>query len=422
MKMKDLLEQRGRIVAEMRNLADTPGGEGGDLSAEQAQRFDTLKADLAGVEKRIERQTLLDEADRRAQGQQITGTGDTNLDAELRNFSLVRAIAAQVPDLNVDSGRERELSQELARRMGVKPQGVLVPMQCFEKRVITTAAPVAGPGSNIIATDHLGNLYIDRLRAALKVNSLGAKVLNGLQGNVDIPKLKASATAGWVAENSGLSPSDVGFTKVSMTPKHAGALTEFSRNMLLQTSPGIEELVRDDFAKILAEAVDAAAIKGGGSNEPDGILEVAATTDHNMATPTWANLLELIGLVEDANVEGNAFLGHPAVFRALRRIAKDADAPELGYIMSELNTLAGYNVARTTLGPTVSSPESGTLIFGAWGDLILGYWSAFEVLVNPYESTAYSKGNVQVRGMLTCDVAVRHEESFAASVNVGLAA
>jgi len=110
------------------------------------------------------------------------------------------------------------------------------------------------------------------------------------------------------------------------------------------------------------------------------------------------------------------------VFRALRRIAKDADAPELGYIMSELNTLAGYNVARTTLGPTAASPESGTLIFGAWGDLILGYWSAFEILVNPYESTAYSKGNVQVRGMLTCDVAVRHEESFAASVNVGLAA
>lgn len=422
MKMKDLLEQRGRVVASMRELTDNPGGEGGDLSTEQAQRFDTLKGELGGLEKRIERQTLLDEADRRMQGQQITGTGDGNLDRELRDFSLVRAIASQVPDLNVDSGKERELSQELARRMGVKARGIMVPMHVFEKRLVTSAAPVGGPGSNIIATDHMGNLYIDILRAALKVNTLGATVLPGLHGNVDIPKLKGSATAGWVAENGALTPSDASFTKVQMTPKHAGALTEFSRNMLQQSSPGIEELIRADFAKILAEAVDRAAIKGGGSNEPDGILEVADTTTHDMATPSWDNLLELIGLVEDANSEGTAFLGHPSVFRALRRTLKDTSAAELGYIMPELATLAGYPVARTTLGPTVSSPVSGSLIFGAWSDLILGYWSAFEILVNPYESTAYSKGNVQVRGMLTCDVAVRHAESFAASQNVGTAA
>jgi HK97 family phage major capsid protein len=422
MKMKDLLEQRGRIVAEMRKLADSPTGEGGDMTVEQSQRFDTLKGELESTEKNIDRQNLLDEAERRMQGQPLTGTGDERLDDELRKFSLTRAIASQVPDLNVDGGRERELSKELAQRMGVRERGIMVPMQVFEKRVITSAAPAAGPGSNIIATDHMGNLFIDRLRAALKVNSLGARVLNGLQGNVDIPKLKASATAGWVAENAALGASDMQFTKVSMTPKHAGCLTEFSRNMLLQTSPDIESLVRDDFAKVLAEAVDSVAINGGGSNEPDGILQSASTVDHTMATPSWSNLLELIGLVEDANVEGNAFLGHPAVLRALRRTLKDADNPELGYIMPERDNLAGYPVARTTLGPTISSPESGTLIFGAWEDLILGYWSAFEILVNPFETTAYSKGNVQVRGMLTCDVAVRHAESFAASQNVGIAA
>lgn len=421
-KMKDLLEQRGRIVADMRSLAETPAGEGGDLSAEQSQRFDTLKSELSGMDKRIDRQALLDEADRRTQGQPISGTGDGNLDRELRDFSLVRAIAGQCPDLAVDWGKERELGQELARRMGVKSNGIMVPMTVFEKRVISTDAPVTGPGSNIISTDFRGDLYIDTLRAKLKVNSLGATVLNGLHGNVDIPKMKSSATSGWVAENSALTPSELGFTKVGMTPKHVGALTEFSRNMLLQSSPGIEELIRADFAAILAEAVDRAAIKGGGANEPDGVLEVASNKTHSMSTPSWENLLELIGLVEDANVEGNGFMGHPSVFRALRRTLKDASAPELGYIMPELGTLAGYTAAKSTIGPIVASPKSGTLIFGNWSDLILGYWSAFEILVNPYESTAYSKGNVQVRGMITCDLAVRHAESFAASQNVGTAA
>jgi hypothetical protein len=58
------------------------------------------------------------------------------------------------------------------------------------------------------------------------------------------------------------------------------------------------------------------------------------------------------------------------------------------------------------------SPDTASAIFGNWSDLLVGYWSAFDLLVNPYESTAYSKGNVQVRAMLTADVAVRHPESF----------
>lgn len=422
MKMKDLLEQRGRVVASMREMTDNPGGEGGDLSTEQSQRFDTLKGELGALEKRIERQSLLDEADRRTQGQQITGTGDDRFDLLLRDYRFVRAIACQIPGMTVDAGLELEANQELQRRMGVKSNGIMCPMSIFQKRIISTDNPVTGPGSNIISTDFRGDLYIDILRAKLKVNSLGATVLNGLHGNVDIPKMKSSATSGWVAENAALTPSEQGFDKVSMTPKHVGVLTEITRNMIQQSTPDIEILVRSDFAGKLAEAVDRAAIKGGGSNEPDGILELADTTDHNMATPSWDNLLELIGLVEDANSEGTAFLGHPSVFRALRRTLKDASAAELGYIMPELAALAGYPVARTTLGPTVSSPVSGSLIFGAWSDLILGYWSAFEILVNPYESTAYSKGNVQVRGLLTCDLAVRHAESFAASQNVGTAA
>jgi hypothetical protein len=63
----------------------------------------------------------------------------------------------------------------------------------------------------------------------------------------------------------------------------------------------------------------------------------------------------------------------------------------------------------TTLMP------SGVAIFGNWADLLFGYWSAFDLLVNPYESAAYSKGNISVRAMLTCDVAVRRPESFAVS-------
>lgn len=425
MKLNELMEKRGRAIQSMREITEKPAN-GGDLSDEQNAKFDQLKGELRSLDAAIERQKLIDEADRQTQGEKLTTTGDDRLDTELRNFSLVRAMAAQVPELagNVDNGRERELSAELARRSNRKPDGFMVPMAVFERRVLTSTAPAGGPGSNIISTDHLGGQFIDLLRDALQVRRLGARVLNGLVGNIDIPKLKTSATVGWVAENAALSAADQQFSKVSMTPKHAGALTEFSRNMLLQSSPDIEDLVRADFAEVLARAIEKVAIQGGGSNEPTGILQTAGIGSVAIGTDggalTWDDVIDLIAEVEIDNAMGSAFLTNSKVLKSARKILKVAGDAGAGFIMdsAQINSMAGYPVAGTNLVPSNLTKGTGTslsaLLFGNFGDLILGYWSAFDLLVNPYESTAYSKGNVQVRAMLTADVAVRHPESFAA--------
>lgn len=427
MKLRELREKRARIVAEMRAIADKPEGDAGAPSDNQEKRFEILKGELTLVEKAIDKQELVDEAEKRAAGQPIGRDGDADFEAECRAFSLKRAIAA-ASGLAVDNGREREVSAELQRRSGIRFKGLAVPMQVFErrasprdfeKRVITTAAPAGGPGSNIIATDFRGDQFIDILRAKLVTAELGATVLSGLVGNVDIPKLKTSAATGWVAENAAITASDHEFTKVSMTPKHVGAITEFSRSMLLQTAPAIEQLIRDDFAKILAQALDAAAIKGGGANQPDGVLSQSGLdTSVSMAAPSWANVLDLIDIVEEADAVGSGFLMRPLAAKKLRQTVRVAST-DSRFVMETPDMLADYPAVRSTLVPidTVPTPDATSIIFGQWSDLLIGYWSAFDLLVNPYESTAYSKGNVSVRGMLTADIAVRHVESFAAAID-----
>lgn len=413
--LRKLLERRTALVSEMRALTAAPSGEAGDLSAEQNTKFEALKAELEGLEKKIQRQQFLDDAERRASGTPISGTGDNRLDEELRQFSLVRAIASQVPDLasRIDCGREREISNELAKRSGMAFQGIPVPMQVFEKRVITSGG---SSGGDLISTDLMGSQFIDILRAKLVMRRLGARVLSGLQGNVDLPKRLTSSSAGWFAENASITPSDGTFDKVSMTPKHVGAITEFSRNMLLQSTPDIEMLVRDDFAKILARAVDAAAIVGGGANEPVGILETPGLNDGiSMSTPTWETVLQLIESVELENAEGSAFLTHPSVVRKLRSTAKVSSTDSV-MIMQNANSLADFPLAATNLVPGDST--GSVIIFGNFSDVLLGYWSVFDLLVNPYLAGSYEKGNVSVRGIITADVAVRHIESFAASIDV----
>lgn len=419
MNLRELQEQRSMTVAAMRAIVTQAEVEKRDLTADETARFDTLKAEAAKTEASITRQATLDELERRATGTPITGTADANFETELRSFSITRAIAGAA-GLNVDDGREKEISSELERRSGRKAEGILVPYQTMERRVLTSALPVAGPGSEIIATDLRGDLFIDRLRAAMVVRRLGARVLTGLVGNVAVPGLKASASAAWVGENAALTPSDPQFRQVGLTPKHAGGLVELSRNMLQQSSPDVESLIRDDLALILAEAVDRVAIVGGGANEPVGILATEGIGDVAMGdtggAPTWDAILSLIATLENANTEGKAFLTNPSVVKKCRKTLKDAGLP--GHLMESPNDLAGYPLASTTLVPSDLTKSTGSnlsaLIFGDFSDLIIGFWSELDILVNPFESTAYSKGNVQVRAMMTLDLAVRHPESFAA--------
>ncbi|RME99590.1 MAG: phage major capsid protein, partial [Alphaproteobacteria bacterium] len=116
----------------MRAMADTPE-DGGDLSDDQEARFSELKNELEALEKKIERQRFLDDAERRMNGETITGSGDDRLDAAARDFSLRRAILSQMPGHSEDCGREIELSAEFARRSGRKFEGMCVPLSVFHE-------------------------------------------------------------------------------------------------------------------------------------------------------------------------------------------------------------------------------------------------------------------------------------------------
>ncbi len=224
-------------------------------------------------------------------------------------------------------------------------------------------------------------------------------------------------------DNSALSASDQTYDKVTLTPKHAGGIVEFSRNMVLQSSPDIEMLVRSDFASVLARAIDRVAIKGGGSNEPTGIMgNNGVDGTLSMVTPTWTTVLELVEKVDAANgLDGAlAFLGNSHVTRKLRSTSK-VNGTDSVMIQESPDMLIGYPYFSSSLVPNDgNSPSDKTsFIFGDFADLIIGFWSELDVLVNPFESTAFSKGNVQIRAMATCDVALRHVESFAYSSTFG---
>jgi HK97 family phage major capsid protein len=207
-------------------------------------------------------------------------------------------------------------------------------------------------------------------------------------------------------------------------------LAEYSRNIIMQSTPDVEMILRDDFAAQLARALDTAAINGSG-DAPAGILGTTGVQDvaggTNGLAPTWANILALVADVAGANaLQGNlGFLTNSKVTAKCSTVLKSTTDTSSNFILEGPGDteLAGYPLVMSNLVPSnltkgTASGICSCMIFADWSQLIIGYWSAFDLLVNPYQAGSYEKGNVLIRGMLTADIAVRQPLAFAKTVDL----
>lgn len=207
-----------------------------------------------------------------------------------------------------------------------------------------------------------------------------------------------------------------------MSPKTVGAVTSYSRRTLINAVPSIENIVRNDLANVIASAIDFQAMMGtGASNTPTGVRHSTGVHALSLSGPTWAQVLEFPARIESANAAlgSLAWAMSPHGVKLLRSTVKVASTDSV-MLMDSPNQLAGYPVAPTTALTTEDSPQTSLALFGDWSQLLVGYWSGVDVLINPYEGVAYLRGRVLMRAMRDVDVAVRHPESFAYATDLAV--
>lgn len=424
MRLHELQERRAAVATEMRGIADKAETENRDYTDAEDTKHKELRTELTALDKKIERARDVAEAERAAPAILHSGRlGDGQYEQRARGFSLVKAINARLGD-PVDAGFEREISQEVARRSGRGFQGIAVPDEYFhvERRAFgDNVLTIGGNAADLYPNVHRADLFIDKLRSAIVVGRLGATVLDGLVGTNDIPRQTASATASWVGEDGSLSDTAPDFDDVTLAPKTVGAIASYSRRTLINARPSIENIVRNDLAAVVASAIDRAAmLADGSSNQPTGVVEQTDVHEITLSGgATWDKVLDFIASIQhaDADVGGLGWAMNAWAVKTLRSTVRVPTDNSAGFIMEGPNALAGFPAAVTSALPGDPngdpSPVAATIIFGAWSQLLVGYWSGLDVLVNPYETTAYQKGRVLIRAMRDVDVAVRHPESFA---------
>lgn len=356
-------------------------------------------------------------------------------EAERRSYSLVRALNAHMTGNWREAGLEREVSVELARRMGRDSNGFFMPTDLPMMRDAGYYVGTPTQGGNLVKTDLLMGSFIDILRNKAAVMQLGATFLPGLVGKVEIPRQSGVSATQWIQETGTVTGSNATFDKVALDMKTIAAKSFVSRNMLRQVTMSVENFVRNELATSIALAIDLAALSGSGSSsEPKGlasqtgILTVEGGT--NGAAITFDHLIDMETKVADANADGTsmAYLANAVTIGALKKI-KDANNNYIwkpivdasrNAIPGEVNgyPVARSNQARKNLTKGTSSGVCSEIFFGNWADLLIGEWGVLEILPNPYSAAAYDNGGLEIRALQSVDIAVRHPESFCRMADV----
>ena len=328
---------------------------------------------------------------------------------EVQRFSFLRAITALAnpTDRNAQEAAafEREVSEEAAKRYDKPASGILVPNEVLQGYTRDLNVGTATAGGNLVETELLAGSFIDILRNRMAVMQAGVTTLNGLSGNVSIPRQTSASTAYWVGEGSDVTESQQAFDQVNLTPKTIGATTDYTRKLLLQTSISVETMVRNDIAKQIALALDTAAIYGSGSsNQPTGITN---TTGIGTATVTGVGTFaELIAMETDvavANADQGAlkYIVNATARGGLKSVKKDAGSGEFVFANNEIN---GY--------PVIVSNQltNNDCLFGDFSQLIAAFWSGLDLTVDPY---AMSKsGSVRIVALQDVDFGVKQPTAF----------
>lgn len=360
-------------------------------------------------------------------------------DGERNQFSFLRLIRAQAfgskhPKFIDDAAFELEACREAEKQYeGARRGGFVVPVDMlkhnrrdlmsdehakrelvqrimahprYQQRVLTEGVA----GASTIADELLGASFIELLRNNMVLNSLGITVLDDLQGDISIPRQTGAGTAFWLAnDETDITESTPTLDQVTMVPRNVGAMEIYTRQLLLQSSVAVEQMIRNDLAMVLGLASDLAGLYGtGASGQPTGIANAAgvnAPGQFAAPVPTYAEIVAF----EDAVAVDNALMGNlayltdPTTRGGLKTTEKFTNT---GFTVWEPgNTLNGYRAEVST------QVTAGDVFFGNWADLIQGIWGGLEVLADPY--TLGARFNVRVIGIWTTDFALRHPESFA---------
>tara|TARA_Y100000356_G_C11253798_1_gene288768 strand:- start:298 stop:2292 length:1995 start_codon:yes stop_codon:yes gene_type:complete len=342
--------------------------------------------------------------------------GDVGLSKKERErYSLSKAMLALAAGKKPD-GIEREVSDFISERCDREPDGFFAAPEAFRQSseradLLAGTIASAGTGGGVVGDDLLAGSFIEALRPNLVAGQAGITILNGLVGNVVLPKQTAKSSASWAGDETTTAhtASEPTFGQVTLEPQHLGCFADVSKQLLSQGTPDVDTLLRDDLSAAIATGLDQAVFRGSGSGQPQGIdggdsVETSAISTPGQ--PAVAELFEFVSDVEDGNaLNGNlAWVTTPTVAAYLKQTQLYSNTDSTMWDWRNGNTVLGYPAFSST------NADSNDIFFGNWSDYILGIFDGVDIVADVYSGAKNRLVTYIVNVMADGDV--RRGQSF----------
>jgi len=349
-------QKRAALVAANEEILTKSATEGATLDAEQKEAFDNNAADVTEIDDHLKRLRAMEkaagEAAKPIQGKTaeegtrsrlgapiVIQKGDKDEAFEGQNFTrmVIAKTLARIDDVSAIGIAHKRWGQ-------TNPQFV----NAVKAAVAGGGTETGEWGAELVHIDRYTGDFIEYLYSRTVFDKLP---LREVPANVNIAGQDGAATGYWVGQSKSIPVSKADFMDVNLTPLKVAALAVVSKELLRDSSPSAERLVRDALVEASAQRVDQTFLGTGAavSNvSPAGLLNgvsagtsagadidgviadvkalyasfITANNADGLQFVTTQSLAKALGLMQNAlgnwafpglSANGGALLGDPLV-------------------------------------------------------------------------------------------------------------
>jgi HK97 family phage major capsid protein len=278
---------------------------------------------------------------------------------------------------------------------------------------------------------------IELLTPQVVVRALGARTMPLANGTLQVPKITAGSSAGYIGESQDIDESSMTFGMVNAVAKKLATLVPLSNDLIRFSRPNADTIVRDDTLRAMRVKEDITFIRAQGTEfTPKGLRywAPAANLINVNATVNLANITVDLGKLVLALVEADVAMVQPGWIMAPRTwnylmTVRDANGNFAFREEMQAGRLWGFPYRYTSQVPTnlaVTGTSESEIYLVDFADVVIGEATSLMIDVSTEASyvsggslvSAFSRDQTVVRVIAEHDFVVRHPESIAVLIDV----
>jgi HK97 family phage major capsid protein len=263
--------------------------------------------------------------------------------------------------------------------------------------------------------------FFDQLRKRVGVLAAGPDVIPVVgAGSIKIPLGTTSVTVGATAEGVAISPTDPGFSSITLDPRKLAAMTLVNREAIEDSSPQIRDRVSNALVKDMAVELDRQFVVGDGTGQNmTGLLTqsgvtagpTAATNGTSVGSTAGYNFLaDTLAAYEQANLDPDkaAWLMHARTWASIRKAVDSQSRPIFNVDPSGTMKLTLFgkpvyfsnNIPITQTFGTANNASS--LLLADFSQVVVAEARGLELMIS--EDYAFNTDQIAVRATCRYDI------------------